>query len=59
MSPFAIYAACPSCGTRLKVRSFASAPELEDVFDAVFTWMNQPGAEATAEDWRKELAADD
>ena len=59
VSPFAIYAACPSCGTRLKVRSFASAPELEDVFDAVFTWMNQPGAAAAVEARRKELAADD
>ena len=59
VSPFAIYAACPSCGTRLKVRSFAAAPELEDVFDAVFAWMNQPGAAAVVEARRKELVADD
>ena len=59
VSPFAIYTDCPSCGTRLKVRSFASVPELEDVFDAVFAWMNQPGAAAAVEARRKELAEDD
>jgi hypothetical protein len=45
ISPFDIYAACPRCATRFKVRSFAGITELEDVFDAVFTWMRQPGAE--------------
>jgi hypothetical protein len=42
---FAIYADCPRCGARIKVRSFAAVAEIEDVFDAVFAWMNQPGAE--------------
>lgn len=59
VSPLAIYTDCPSCGVRLKVRSFASAPELEDVFDAVFTWMNHPGAAVAVEARRKELAEDD
>lgn len=45
VSPFDFYADCPRCGTRIKVRSFAAVAELEDVFDAVFMWMNQPGAE--------------
>lgn len=45
VSPFDIYADCPRCGTRIKVRSFAAVSELEDVFDAVFAWMSQPGAE--------------
>lgn len=45
VSPFDIYANCPRCGCRIKVRSFAVGSELEDLFDAVFTWMNQPGAE--------------
>jgi hypothetical protein len=44
VSPFDFYADCPRCGARIKVRSFAAAPELEDVFDAVFAWMSQPGA---------------
>jgi hypothetical protein len=44
VSPFDFYATCPTCGTRIKVRSFSANPELEDVFDAVFAWMNQPGA---------------
>ncbi|HTU92090.1 MAG TPA: hypothetical protein VMF69_18545 [Gemmataceae bacterium] len=45
VSPFDIYARCPRCGARIKVRSFAGGVEVEDVFDAVFAWMNQPGAE--------------
>jgi hypothetical protein len=45
VSPFDIYADCPRCGVRIKVRSFASSVEIEDVFDAVFDWMNQAGAE--------------
>jgi hypothetical protein len=44
VSPFDFYATCPTCGTRIKVRSFSANPELEDVFDAVFAWMSQPGA---------------
>lgn len=43
--PFDIYADCPRCGGHIKVRSFAAGLELEDVFDAVFAWMSQPGAE--------------
>jgi hypothetical protein len=43
-SPFDIYAECPKCGARLKVRSFSGVTEIEDVFDAVFSWMTQPGA---------------
>lgn len=45
VSPFDIYASCPRCGHRIKVRSFSAGSELEDVFDAVFAWMSQPGAE--------------
>ncbi|HEV2949377.1 MAG TPA: hypothetical protein VGX70_18525 [Gemmataceae bacterium] len=43
VSPFDIYATCPKCGAQLKTRSFSGATEVEDVFDAVFEWMNQPG----------------
>lgn len=45
VSPFDIYADCPHCGRRIKVRSFTAGSEIEDVFDAVFAWMNQPRAE--------------
>lgn len=45
VSPFDIYADCPRCGIRIKVRSFTSGVEIEDVFDAVFAWMIQSGAE--------------
>ncbi len=48
VSPFDFYAECPQCHVRIKIRSFAGAPEMEDIFDAVFTWMNQPGAEEIA-----------
>jgi hypothetical protein len=45
ISPFDFYLNCPHCKAQVKVRSFTSNLELEDVFDAVFEWMNQPGAE--------------
>jgi hypothetical protein len=58
VSPFDIYATCPACGARLKVRSFAAGPELEDIFDAVFAWMAQPGAAELVRRRQQELAAD-
>lgn len=42
--PFDVYATCPRCGQRLKVWSLSAADEIEDVFIAVFDWMNKPGA---------------
>jgi len=59
LSPFDFYATCPHCGTRLKVRSFSAHPEIEDLFDAVFEWMNQPGAGEAALRRRAELAIED
>lgn len=44
IDPFDFYASCPHCGSRIKVRSFGATPEIEDIFDAVFDWMNQQGA---------------
>jgi hypothetical protein len=44
VSPFDIYATCPKCSSQIKIRSFSGTAEIEDVFDAVFEWMNQPGA---------------
>ncbi len=44
VSPFEVYADCSQCGMRIKIRSFSAGAEVEDVFDAVFEWMNQPGA---------------
>jgi hypothetical protein len=44
VSPFEIYAECPRCHGRIKVRSFTAVAELEDVFDAVFEWMSHDGA---------------
>jgi hypothetical protein len=52
--PFDFYADCPRCGTRIKVRSFSGVGEIEDVFDAVFEWMNQPKAQEEA--LRRQLA---
>jgi len=37
VSPFDIYAPCPVCGKRIKVRSFSAHLETEDLFDAFFT----------------------
>ena len=59
VSPFDIYATCPQCGTRLKLRSFSGVSELEDVFDAVFEWMNDPKACNFAEQRRAAIAEDD
>lgn len=59
VSPFDLYAACPVCGKRVKVRAFGGGLDVEDVFDAVFAWMNQPGAAAAAEKRRQEIAADE
>lgn len=58
VSPFEIYAICPVCKTRIKVRAFTSGLELEDVFDAVMTWMLQPGAEQLVRQRQAEIAAD-
>jgi hypothetical protein len=44
VAPFDIYANCPRCGARIKIRAFSGGVELADVFDAVFTWMKRPGA---------------
>ena len=56
--PFDFYTICPSCGTRIKLRSFSAAPEIEDVFDAVFAWMNQPETRDVAERRREHIEAD-
>jgi len=56
--PFDIYATCPTCGTRLKVRAFSGNTEVEDVFDAVLTWMLRPGADAAVRERLAALAAD-
>jgi hypothetical protein len=45
IAPFDYYAECPRCRSRIKVRSFSAAAEVEDVFDAVFEWMNRPTAQ--------------
>ena len=59
VSPFDFNATCPVCGTRLKLRSFSSGGELEDVFDAVFEWMNQPGREELIARRRQGLAEEE
>lgn len=56
--PFDIYATCPVCRARVKVRSFAGAAEVEDVFDAVLAWMLQPGAEDAIRNRQAAIAAD-
>ena len=41
---FDIYATCPECGSRIKIRSFTAVEDIEDVFDAVFEWSLKSGA---------------
>jgi hypothetical protein len=59
VGPFDFYATCPHCGSRIKVRSCAATPEIEEIFDAVFEWMNQEGAREVAEQRRVALAAEE
>lgn len=59
VSPLAIYAECPHCGQRLKLRSYAGVPEIEDAIDAVLEWLNDPTARAAALARQAELANDD
>ena len=56
VSPFDIYATCPKCGSRVKLRSFSGVPEIEDIFDAVFAWMRRPEARRSAEERLQTLA---
>ncbi|REJ90507.1 MAG: hypothetical protein DWQ34_17150 [Planctomycetota bacterium] len=59
VGPFEHYATCPQCGERLKLRSFSANYEIEDVFDAVFEWMNDPQAQVIAEARRRVIQVDD
>ena len=56
VNPFEFNATCPTCGAEIKLRSFSALYELEDVFDAVFQWLRQPGALALAQRRQQELA---
>ena len=56
VSPFDFYADCPGCGQRIKVRSFTAGGEIEDLFDAVFEWMNQPGRKSRGGEARREAS---
>jgi hypothetical protein len=58
VSPLDIYATCPTCGTRLKVRAFSAGPDLEDLFDAFLTWLNDPAAARIAAQRQREIADD-
>ena len=58
-SPFDLYADCPRCGARLKLRSFAGVGEIEDIFDAVFEWLNRPKAREIAQRRQAVLGEDD
>jgi hypothetical protein len=58
VSPFDIYAVCPACRTRIKVRSYSASLELEDLFDAVFAWMSQPGAAGLVRERQEMIRSD-
>lgn len=58
VSPFAFYGICPTCGSKIKMRSFGEVSETQDIFDAVFAWMNKPGALQMADERREKLLED-
>jgi hypothetical protein len=58
VSPFDLYAVCPVCGSRIKLRAFSAGHEIEDVFDAVFEWMNHPDTAEWVRRRREVLGAD-
>ncbi len=55
VDPFEIYASCPKCRERIKLRSFSASYEIEDVFDAVFLWLNHPKAIEVAQRRQEKL----
>jgi hypothetical protein len=57
VSSFDFFATCPVCETRMKLRALSAAPDLEDVFDAVFAWMAQPGATELVRRRQQQIAA--
>jgi hypothetical protein len=59
VSPFDFYAECPQCHARVKVRACSGVMEIEDVFDAVFAWMSQPGAEELVRRRQQVMKEDD
>ena len=58
ISPFDFYVLCPKCGTRIKTRSFSGTAEIEDVFDAVLEWLNNPVAQEIAQKRQEHLRED-
>ncbi|MBI3823279.1 MAG: hypothetical protein HY289_11470 [Planctomycetes bacterium] len=58
VSPFDIYATCPKCRAEVKLRAFSGCAEIEDVFDAVFEWMNQPKTEQLIRDRQRAIGND-
>ena len=59
VSPFDIYAECPHCGVQIKLRSFSGCAEIEDVFDAVFEWMNRTRADDLVQRRRRAIRDDE
>lgn len=57
--PFDWYARCPECGVEIKLRGFSAQDEIEDVFDAVFEWMNDPRARKAAQRRQDALTEDE
>jgi hypothetical protein len=55
VSPFQMYFRCPVCRTEIKLRGFSAAPEVADLFDAVFAWMKQPGVSDYVRQRQQEL----
>lgn len=51
-----IYATCPRCGDRIKIRSFSGLMETEDVIDAVLQWLSRAGAQGVAKQRQAVLA---
>jgi predicted nucleic acid-binding Zn-ribbon protein len=53
-----IYATCPQCGVRLKVRAMSALTEIEDLFDAFATWLAGPGASQAIQNRQRQIAED-
>jgi hypothetical protein len=59
VDPLAFYAHCAECGAEIKLRGFSAHDEIEDVFDAVLAWMNEPAARRAAQRRQEALAEDE
>ncbi len=59
VGPLDWYAHCPACGVEIKLRGYSAQDEIEDIFDAVLEWMNEPRRRKAAQRRQEALREDE